>query len=101
MEYNKVPNFFIGPNAENAEYLKKNLKTIFTDYIYWRKNYCPADKIDKTKNKEWFEKLNYELQKIIINIKSKLSFLFSKIYGSYVIRDSNSWYFGIFCGNAI
>ena len=84
---NKVSNYFLGPKAENADLLKKNIKLIFNDYIYWRRNYCPRDKVDYKKDKEWFEKLRYELQNVLATLKANYPF-YSPRYMDHMLSDT-------------
>lgn len=87
MDINKAPTFFLGPKAENAESLKKNLKLIFNDYVYWRKNYCPGDKVNYKKDKEWSEKLNFELQKLLSTLKANYPF-YSPRYMAHMLSET-------------
>ena len=84
---NKVSNYFLGPKAENAESLKKNIKLIFTDYVYWRKNYCPRDKFDSKKDQDWFEKLSYELQNLLSTLKANYPF-YSPRYMAHMLSET-------------
>lgn len=37
--------WFLGPKSENANFFMDSIVNIAEDYIYWRRNYHPADKI--------------------------------------------------------
>ena len=86
-EKNIVPNFFMGPKAINSEILKTNLKLIFNDYIYWRKNYFPNDKINFKKDEEWYEKLNFELQNLLSILKANYPF-YSPRYMAHMLSET-------------
>lgn len=87
MNNTNIANFFLGPKAENAEYLIKGIKAVLNDYIYWRKNYCPSDKSDLPKEKEWYEKLNYELQKVLSLLKANYPF-YSPRYMAHMLSET-------------
>ena len=87
MQNTNISNFFLGPKAENAEYLIKFIKTILNDYIYWRKNYCPGDKLNTPKEKEWYEKLNFELQKVLSLLKANYPF-YSPRYMAHMLSET-------------
>lgn len=38
-----LASLFLGPHAENSKYWEEAISTIFTDYVYWRKNYYSKD----------------------------------------------------------
>ncbi len=87
MANTNISNFFLGPKAENGEYLIKSIKTILNDYIYWRKNYCPSDKLDNSKEKIWYEKLNYELQNVLSLLKANYPF-YSPRYMAHMLSET-------------
>lgn len=87
MKSTNISNFFLGPKAENREYLTKGIKTILNDYIYWRKNYCPSDKLDIPKEKEWYEKLNFELQNVLSLLKANYPF-YSPRYMAHMLSET-------------
>ena len=95
---NKVSNYFLGPKAENAESLKKNIKLIFTDYVYWRKNYCPRDKFDSKKDQDWFEKLSYELQNLLSTLKANYPFYSPRYMGHMLSETIMPGILGFFAG---
>lgn len=80
-------NFFLGPKAENADILKQNLKLIFTDYVYWRKNYFPNDIIDVKKDEKWKNKLEYELQNLLSILKANYPF-YSPRYMAHMLSET-------------
>lgn len=87
MSDTNISNFFIGPKAENREHLLKGIKTILNDYIYWRKNYCPGDKVDSAKEKAWYEKLDYELQNVLSLLKANYPF-YSPRYMAHMLSET-------------
>lgn len=44
-EANRHLAWFLGPRAENADYLEAELLLILRDYIHWRRNYFPSDRL--------------------------------------------------------
>jgi glutamate/tyrosine decarboxylase-like PLP-dependent enzyme len=38
-------NWFLGPKGENSEFFIDSITSILQDYIHWRRNYYPSDKI--------------------------------------------------------
>ena len=88
MECSNISNYFLGPKAENGEYLAKAIKTILNDYIYWRKNYCPGDKLAITKKKDWYEKLNFELQNVLSMLKANYPF-YSPRYMAHMLSETS------------
>lgn len=41
--------WFLGPKAENADFLENILLLVTRDYVHWRRNYFPSDKALSTK----------------------------------------------------
>lgn len=87
MSNTNISNYFLGPKAENGEYLTNFIKTILYDYIYWRKNYCPSDKYQNPKDKEWYEKLNFELQNVLSLLKANYPF-YSPRYMAHMLSET-------------
>jgi len=66
---------FLGPKAENANLWLRMLQEIFTDYIYWRRNYFANDPValnlSKTReNEEWAEGFSLTLQSTLNALKA-------------------------------
>lgn len=87
MNQSNITNFFLGPKAENSDYLTKFIKKILKDYIYWRKNYCPSDKFENPKEKDWYEKLDYELQNVLSLLKANYPF-YSPRYMAHMLSET-------------
>ena len=88
MECQNISNYFLGPKAENGQYLAKSIKDILNDYIYWRKNYCPGDKLATIKEKDWYEKLNFELQNVLSMLKANYPF-YSPRYMAHMLSETS------------
>ena len=41
----KLLSYFLGPKAENANFLEEIILLVLRDYFHWRRNYFPGDKI--------------------------------------------------------
>ena len=87
MSNTNISNFFLGPRAENGKYLANYIKTILNDYIYWRRNYCPSDKYENQKEKEWYEKLSFELQNVLSLLKANYPF-YSPRYMAHMLSET-------------
>lgn len=59
--------WFLGPKAENADLLEEHLLLILRDYIHWRRNYFPGDKIliSKKMQKDLEDKYDAFSQRVI------------------------------------
>ena len=88
MECQNISNYFLGPKAENGQYLAKAIKDILNDYIYWRKNYCPGDKLATIKEKDWYEKLNFEIQNVLSMLKANYPF-YSPRYMAHMLSETS------------
>lgn len=67
------------------------MKLIFTDYIYWRRNYFPNDKIvidqhSKNDNIDWVENLDYELNNTLNQLKAHFPF-YSPRYMAHMLSE--------------
>ena len=82
-----ISNFFLGPKAENGQFFANYIKTILYDYIYWRKNYCPSDRYQNPKEKEWYEKLSFELQNVLTLLKANYPF-YSPRYMAHMLSET-------------
>ena len=52
--------YFLGPKAENANFLEELLLLVLRDYFHWRRNYFPGDKILLTKKIQRELESNYD-----------------------------------------
>ena len=52
--------YFLGPKAENANFLEELLLLVLRDYFHWRRNYFPGDKILLTKKVQRELESNYD-----------------------------------------
>lgn len=87
----KLKNIFLGPKAENYDIWEKYINIIFSDYIYWRKNYFPNDKIvidkhTKNDNIAWIENLDYELNNTLNQLKAHFPF-YSPRYMAHMLSE--------------
>ncbi len=87
----KLKNVFLGPKAENFDIWEKYLSLIFADYVYWRRNYFPSDKIiidkhSKNDNMAWMENLDYELNNTLNQLKAHFPF-YSPRYMAHMLSE--------------
>lgn len=74
-----LTSLFLGPHAENASYWEKTLSTIFSDYVYWRKNYYSKDGnmmslSDYRKEDAFYTEFTLYLEKMLNDLKQHFPF---------------------------
>ena len=82
---------FLGPKAENSETWDKYFKLIFDDYVHWRRNYFPSDKIviehsSTIQYNTWIDSLDYELNNTLNNLKAHFPF-YSPRYMAHMLSE--------------
>lgn len=85
----KLKNIFLGPKAENSETWRKYINLIFDDYVHWRRNYFPGDKIaieHSSINSQWLDSLDYELNNTLNNLKAHFPF-YSPRYMAHMLSE--------------
>jgi glutamate/tyrosine decarboxylase-like PLP-dependent enzyme len=94
---------FIGPKAENGDMLVASINSVMDDYIYWRKNYFPADSssID-TEIKEssylFFDEFNSSLQSMLNELKEGFPFHSPRYMGHMLSGQTLPSIVGYFAG---
>lgn len=85
----KLKNIFLGPKAENADTWEKYFDLIFDDYVHWRRNYFPSDKIvieHSSMNSTWLDNLDYELNNTLNSLKAHFPF-YSPRYMAHMLSE--------------
>ena len=82
---------FLGPKAENANLWSRMIQDIFTDYVYWRRNYFPNDPIvlnlaKNRENDEWAEEFSIKLQSTLNALKAHFPF-YSPRYMAHMLSE--------------
>lgn len=82
---------FLGPKGENSDFFLKNLKTIFQDYIHWRRNYYPPDKNISSNiiNREFSNELDgveNDLLELLAQLRRNFPF-YSPRYIAHMLSD--------------
>lgn len=84
-------NWFLGPKGENSEYLIGALTKVLQDYVHWRRNYFPSDKIlidnkVQRENVEEFDKLDLNLMEMMSELRRNFPF-YSPRYIGHMLSD--------------
>lgn len=71
--------WFLGPKAEHSKEWIEIINYIFQDYVHWRRNYFPNDKVIVNRHKRreheiWFDSLNTEIDKLVSQLKAHYPF---------------------------
>ena len=69
-----IDKFFLNPQGVNSETLKTNLNMIFDNFINWRKDLYPKDKINFRKDDNWNNKLSSELKNLLSLLNKNFPF---------------------------
>ncbi len=83
--------WFLGPKAEHSELWQKSIDYIFQDYIHWRRNYFPTDRVVVTRERrrqheEWIDRLNGNLDSILNELKAHFPF-YSPRYIAHMLSE--------------
>lgn len=84
--------WFLGPKAENAALLEELWSVVFSDYIHWRRNYFPGDKIliDRKMQRQMEEDYDTFTQKVlemIAELRRNFPF-YSPRYIAHMLSDT-------------
>lgn len=89
----KITPWFLGPKAENADIQESLILQALRDYIFWRRNYFPEDKIlikqqDRKlpENQEWVDRLLQRHQELLAKLKRDFPF-YSPRYIGHMVSD--------------
>lgn len=84
--------WFLGPKAENANVFEELLLTILRDYLHWRRNYFPGDKIliNKSMQRSFENEYDAFTQKVlemIAELRRNFPF-YSPRYTAHMLADT-------------
>jgi len=84
--------WFLGPKAENANLLEELLLIILRDYLHWRRNYFPGDKIliNKSMQRDFEDEHDTFTQKVhemIAELRRNFPF-YSPRYTAHMLADT-------------
>lgn len=84
-------NWFLGPKGENSEFFIESITTILQDYLHWRKNYYPSDKmlIDnsmKRTNIHELDNINQAMLEMMSQLRRNFPF-YSPRYIGHMLSD--------------
>jgi glutamate/tyrosine decarboxylase-like PLP-dependent enzyme len=84
--------WFLGPKAENAPFLEELLLLIFRDYLHWRKNYFPGDKIliNKSMQREFeddHDRFSQNVHEMMAELRRNFPF-YSPRYIAHMLADT-------------
>jgi len=88
---NKHLTWFLGPKAENSEIFIESLIMVIQDYLHWRRNYYPSDKLLITKKlqrdfEEEYDKLYQNLVEMMSLLRRNFPF-YSPRYVAHMLSD--------------
>lgn len=88
---NKHLAWFLGPKAENAETFLNTINDIVQDYIHWRRNYYPGDKIligrkIQRQHEEESDKLRQGVTEMMSQLRRNFPF-YSPRYIAHMLSD--------------
>jgi hypothetical protein len=75
LERATVDTMFLGPQAENADFVEKLITDVLRDHIFWRRNFHPEDPFvirEEDKRGEEFERNRRELSQTLNDLLRKL-----------------------------
>ena len=85
--------FFLGPKAENADLVEQMLLNVYRDYVFWRRNFHPEDRVaippedQRSQSYEAFvSHFQRELFTLLGELKSDIPF-FSPRYIGHMLAD--------------
>lgn len=86
-----LASLFLGPHAENSRYWEDSFEKIFTDYVYWRKNYYPKDGYmlnaqDIEKGDAFYREYSIQLENMLNTLKDNFPF-FSPRYMAHMLSE--------------
>lgn len=86
-----LASLFLGPHAENAKYWEDSFNKIFTDYVYWRKNYYPKDGYmltaqDVEKGDAFYRDFSIQMEDMLNTLKDNFPF-FSPRYMAHMLSE--------------
>lgn len=84
--------WFLGPKAENANLFEELLLVILRDYLHWRRNYFPGDKILINKNmqrrlEDEHDALTQKIHEMIAELRRNFPF-YSPRYTAHMLADT-------------
>src|SRR5690606_28791140 len=84
-------NWFLGPKGENSDFFINSITTILQDYIHWRRNYYPSDKILidnklQRENIEVLDSINLGLGEMMSQLRRNFPF-YSPRYIGHMLSD--------------
>lgn len=84
---------FLGPQAENADWVERLLLEVYRDYVFWRRNFHPEDRAaiqpqdqNRQTHMEFISQFKGELFTLLGELKSDIPF-FSPRYIGHMIAD--------------
>jgi len=95
--------WFLGPKAEHSNIWSEIINYIFNDYIHWRRNYFPEDKVAVSRDKrreheKWFDKLNSEIDILVNQLKAHYPFHSPRYIAHMLSEQSLPSVVGYFAG---
>ena len=93
MNDHKLYSWFLGPKAENADFLERLVLEALRDCVFWRRNFHPEDDIlitERTKRTDEFQDSHARIQQeflgMLANLKRDIPF-FSPRYIGHMLAD--------------
>jgi len=88
----KILSLFLGPKAENANFLEEILLTVLRDYFHWRRNYFPGDKILVTKEiqrelEHYYDRMYQNILEMTAELRRNFPF-YSSRYIAHMLSDT-------------
>lgn len=88
----KFLSLFLGPKAENSNYLEEVLLLVLRDYFHWRRNYFPGDKILVTKELQrefefYYDKMYQNTIEMTAELRRNFPF-YSSRYMAHMLSDT-------------
>lgn len=95
--------WFLGPKAENAEFLEKMLLYLTRDYAHWRRNYFPSDKPllskqDQRKAADNYDHLESRLAELAARLRRNFPFYNPRYMAHQLSEVALPYFLGNFAG---
>ncbi|RLI69081.1 hypothetical protein DRO91_08130 [Candidatus Heimdallarchaeota archaeon] len=92
LDEKKFLSLFLGPKAENANYLEEVLLLVLRDYFHWRRNYFPGDKILVTKElqrelEHYYDRMYQNTIEMTAKLRRNFPF-YSSRYIAHMLSDT-------------
>lgn len=84
--------WFLGPKGENSAFFESLIQTIASDYIHWRRNYFPGDRILVSRKKhreleEEFDRISQKTNELMAQLRRSLPF-YNPRYLAHMLSDT-------------